>query len=114
MAILSPDLKNPKSNQNLLIDNKKYSFEEQLITYLSLADWEELGRFLATDRVPFGCPNWVSELGVGLSNLSLLSLSASSSAQSRVYISIVHEIPYGHTETCLIDRKIKRRINTWW
>jgi len=28
----------------------------QLATYLSLAVWEELQRFLTTDRILFGCP----------------------------------------------------------
>jgi hypothetical protein len=84
------DLKNQKSNQTLLIDNKKYLFEEQLATYLSMAVWEELERFLANDRVPFGCPDWVSVLGVGLSSLSLLPPGASSSAQPRLYISTVY------------------------
>jgi hypothetical protein len=89
-AILLPDLKNQKSNQTLLIDNKKYPFEEQLATYLSIAVWEELERFLANNRVPFGCPNWVSVLGVGLSSLSLLPPATSSSTQPRLYISIVY------------------------
>ena len=89
MAILSPDLKNQKSNQTLLID-KKYSFEEQLATYLSIAVWEELERFLATDRVPFGCPDLVSVLKVGLSSPSLLSPAAFSSAQPSLDIRTVY------------------------
>ena len=36
-----------------------------------------------------GCPVWVSVLGVGLRSLSLLSPASSSSAQPRLYISIV-------------------------
>ena len=82
-------LKNQKSNQTLLIDNKKYSFEEQLATYLSIAVWEELERFLANDRVPFGCPDWVSVLEVGLRSLSLLPPAASSSAQPSRCISTI-------------------------
>ena len=78
-----------KTNQNLLIDNKKYSFAEQLATYLSLAVWEELRCFSATDRVLLGCPVWVSVLGVGLRSLSLLSPASSSSAQPRLYISTI-------------------------
>ena len=59
---------------------RKYSIATELPIYLSLGGWEELLRFLATDRVPFGCPVWVSVLGVELSSLSLLSRAASSSA----------------------------------
>jgi len=69
---------------------RKYSIATELPIYLSLAGWEELLRFLATDRVPFGCPVWVSVLGVGLSSLSLLSPAASSSAQPRIDINIVY------------------------
>ena len=68
---------------------KKYSTVKQLATYLSLVIWEELRRFLAKDRVPLGCPVWVSVLGVGLSSLSLLSPASSSSVQSKLYISII-------------------------
>jgi len=108
MAILSPDLKNQKSNQTLLID-KKYSFEEQLATYLSIAVWEELERFLANDRVPFGCPDCVSVLGVGLSSLTLLPprrlLICTTKA---IHQYCLYEISYGHTETWLINQKTKR------
>ena len=62
----------------------------QLATYLLLVACEELLRFLTTDRTPFGCPASVSALGVGLRSPSLLSLAASSSAQSWLEISIVY------------------------
>ena len=68
---------------------QKYSIHKQLATYLSLVVWEELRRFLAADRVPLGCPVWVSALGVGLRSLSLLPPASSSSAQSNLFISIV-------------------------
>jgi hypothetical protein len=80
MAFYSLDLKKQSTNQNLQIDNEKYSIVKQLATYLSLAVWEVLGCFLATDRVLLGCLVWVLVLGVGLSSLSLLSPAASSSA----------------------------------
>ena len=56
---------------------QKYSIAKQLATYLLLVVWEELRRFLATDRVPLECPVWVSVLRVGLCSLSLLSPAAS-------------------------------------
>ena len=86
-GILAAELekqKNKSANRR-----QKYSILKQLATYLSLVVWEELRRFLAADRVPLGCPVWVSVLGVGLPPLSLLSPASSSSAQSKLCISIV-------------------------
>jgi hypothetical protein len=62
----------------------------QLATYLLLVVCEELLHFLTTDRVPFGCPAWVSALGVGLCSPSLSSSAASSSVQPRSDISTVY------------------------
>jgi len=69
---------------------QKYPIPIKLATYLSLVVWEELQRFLATDRAPLECSVWVSILGVGLSSLSLLSLAASSTAQPSIDISTVY------------------------
>ena len=53
----------------------KYSISSKLVTYLSLVACEEPRRYLTVDRVPFGCPAWVSVLGLGLCpHLSLLQL----------------------------------------
>ena len=52
----------------------------RLVTYLLLVVWEELLRFLTTNRTPFGCPASVSTLGAGLCSLSFFSPAASSSA----------------------------------
>ena len=60
---------------------RKYSIAKQLATYLSLVVWEELLRFLATDRVLLRRSVWVSALGVGLCAPSLFSPDAASSAQ---------------------------------
>ena len=69
---------------------RKYSIAKQLATYLSLVVWEELLRFLTVHRVPFGCPVWVSTLGVGLCSPSIFSPAASSSAQPRLDISTAY------------------------
>ena len=89
-------------NQTLLIDTNKYSFEEQLATYLSIAVWEELVCFLATDRVPFGCPDWVSILRVGMRSLSLLPPSRLIICTTKpMHKYCLYEIPYKHTKTWL-------------
>jgi len=48
--------KETSSKQNKQIEDKKYSIAKQLATYTLLAVWEELRRFLATDRAPLECP----------------------------------------------------------
>jgi len=82
--------KSKNSNQNQQLENEKYSIANQLATHLSLVVCEEPRRFLTADRAPFGCPVWVSVLGVGLCSLSLLSSPASSSAQSKLNINTVY------------------------
>ena len=69
---------------------REYSISKQLATYLSLVVWEELLRFLTTNRVLLGRSVWVSALGVGLCFPSLLSPDAASSAQPRLDISTVY------------------------
>jgi hypothetical protein len=66
-------IKTSKSKTNVLDYN-------QLATYLLLVVREELLHFLTVERVPLGCPTWVSVLGVGLCSPSLFSPAASSSA----------------------------------
>ena len=73
---------------------RKYSIAKQLATYLSLVVWEELLRFLATDRVLLGRSVWASALGVGLCSPSLLSPDVASSAQPSLDISIVYMKPH--------------------
>ena len=48
-------LKKKDSSQNQQIKTKVLDCN-QLATYLSLVVWEELRRFLATDRAPLECP----------------------------------------------------------
>ena len=55
---------------------------DQLNTHLSLVVCEELRRFLATDRVPLGCPDWVSSLGLALRSLPSSSALSPASAQA--------------------------------
>ena len=62
----------------------------QLATYLLLVACEELLHFLTIERVPFGCPTWVSALGVGLCSPSLFSPAASSSAQPKLDICFIY------------------------
>src|SRR6185369_16868783 len=69
---------------------RKYSIAKSLATYLSLVVWEELLRFLVTDRVLLGRSVWASALGVGLCSPSLLSPDVASSAQPSLDISTVY------------------------
>ena len=69
----------------------KYSILSKLVTYMFLVACEEPRRFLTVDRVPFGCPAWVSVLGLGLCSPSESSPAASSSAQPRLDISTIYE-----------------------
>ena len=53
----------------------KYSILSKLVTCLLLVACEEPRRYLTVDWVPFGCPAWVSVLGLGLCpHQSLLQL----------------------------------------
>ena len=73
---------------------RKYSIAKQLATYLSLVVWEELLRFLATDRVLLRRSVWISALRVGLCSSSLLSPDATSSAQPSLDISTIYMKPH--------------------
>jgi len=68
----------------------KYLISTKLATYLSLVACGELRRFHTTDRVPLGCPAWVSLLGLGLCSPWVSSLAASSSAQPKLDISFIY------------------------
>ena len=76
------------------LTTRKYSIAEQLATYLSLVVWEELLRFLATDRVLLRRSVWASALGVGLCSPSLLSPDVASSAQPSLDINTVYMNPH--------------------